>query len=204
MSHNCAQANILEDLALTLLLSWWRVVPTHLTDARWWFFWLSTDRSRSLAGFLLEPFAVGPAQFRGHLADFPGKQSKTRSSINFVQSGPPKFTKCDFSGLAPIRQVLIFWGPPNEGPKNIRKYSEHIVWENSKLKSMLSWQLRSATVQLSMYGTDWKHENKAHLRRIDYRLHRQHRLFIASFWAGVWDYTKTSVLKHTLQQRSAI
>ena len=38
---------------------------------------------------------------------FPRKNSKTESSLNFLQSGPRKFTKSDFSGLAPIRRVLI-------------------------------------------------------------------------------------------------
>ena len=37
---------------------------------------------------------------------FPRKNSKTQSSLNFFQSGPRKFTKSDFSGLAPIRRVL--------------------------------------------------------------------------------------------------
>ena len=34
------------------------------------------------------------------------KNSKTESSLNFLQSGPPKFTKSKFSGLAPIRWAL--------------------------------------------------------------------------------------------------
>ena len=38
---------------------------------------------------------------------FPRKSSKTQSSLNFLQSGPRRFTKSDFSGLAPIRRVLI-------------------------------------------------------------------------------------------------
>ena len=33
----------------------------------------------------------------------PRKSSKTQGSLNFLQSGPPKFTKLTFSGLAPIR-----------------------------------------------------------------------------------------------------
>ena len=40
------------------------------------------------------------------LSVFPGKNSKTQSSLNYLQSGPRKFTKPDFSGLAPIRRVL--------------------------------------------------------------------------------------------------
>ena len=38
--------------------------------------------------------------------DFPRQNSKTQSSLNFLLSGPRKFTKSDFSGLAPIRRVL--------------------------------------------------------------------------------------------------
>ena len=68
-------------------------------------------------------FAMGPVQFscpRGvaensftkpgfweHFVDFTQKKSsKTQSSLNFLQSRPRKFTKSDFSGLAPIRRVL--------------------------------------------------------------------------------------------------
>ena len=40
------------------------------------------------------------------LSVFPRKNSKTESSLNFLQSGPRKFTKSDFSGLAPIRRAL--------------------------------------------------------------------------------------------------
>ena len=36
---------------------------------------------------------------------FLGINSKTQSSLNFLQSGPRKSTKSDFSGLAPIRWV---------------------------------------------------------------------------------------------------
>ena len=39
---------------------------------------------------------------------FLGKNSKTLSSLNFLQSGPQRFTKSDFSGLAPIRRVLTY------------------------------------------------------------------------------------------------
>ena len=78
-------------------------------------------RSFSLQG----PFAIiGPVQFcwprraaetwstklgfwERVLSVFPWKNSKTQSSLNFLQSGPRKFTKSDFSGLAPIRLVLI-------------------------------------------------------------------------------------------------
>ena len=43
----------------------------------------------------------------GHiLSNFPRKNSKTQSSLNFLLSGPRKLTKSDFSGLAPIRRVL--------------------------------------------------------------------------------------------------
>ena len=45
--------------------------------------------------------------FGNILSIFPRKNSKTQSSLNFLQSGPRKFTKSDFSGLAPIRRVLI-------------------------------------------------------------------------------------------------
>ena len=79
----------------------------------------------------LELFAMGPVQFswpRGvaenwftkldfgeHFVSFSWeKNSKTQSSLNFLQSGPRKFTKLIFSGLAPIQWVLIqvdnvFW-----------------------------------------------------------------------------------------------
>ena len=70
-----------------------------------------------------EPFAMGPVQFRRprRVAEnwftkpgfwgafcqfFLGKNSKTQSSLNFLQSGSRKFTKSDFSGLAPIWSVL--------------------------------------------------------------------------------------------------
>ena len=39
----------------------------------------------------------------------PRKNSKTQSSLNFLQSGPRKVGKSDFSGLAPIRRVLKEW-----------------------------------------------------------------------------------------------
>ena len=39
---------------------------------------------------------------------FPRKSRKTQSSLNSLQSGPQKFTKSDFSGLAPIRPLPIF------------------------------------------------------------------------------------------------
>ena len=45
--------------------------------------------------------------FGSILSFFPRKNSKTQSSLNSLQSGPRKFTKSDFSGLAPIRRVLI-------------------------------------------------------------------------------------------------
>ena len=46
--------------------------------------------------------------FREHFVDFSQeKLCKTQSSLNFLQSGPRKFTRSDFSGLAPIRRVLI-------------------------------------------------------------------------------------------------
>ena len=41
-----------------------------------------------------------------HFVSFPRKNSKTQSSLNFLQSGPRKLTKSDFSGLAPIQRVL--------------------------------------------------------------------------------------------------
>ena len=45
--------------------------------------------------------------FGNMLSIFPRRNRKTPSSLNFLQSGPWKFTKSDFSGLAPIRRVLI-------------------------------------------------------------------------------------------------
>ena len=46
--------------------------------------------------------------FGSILSLFPGKKknSKTQRSLNFLQSGPQKFTKSDFSQLAPIQRVL--------------------------------------------------------------------------------------------------
>ena len=35
------------------------------------------------------------------LSVFPRKMSKTQSSLNFLQSGPRKFTKSNFSGIGP-------------------------------------------------------------------------------------------------------
>ena len=46
--------------------------------------------------------------FGSILSVFPRKKNKTQSSLNFLQFGPRKFTKSDFSGLAPIRRALIF------------------------------------------------------------------------------------------------
>ena len=46
--------------------------------------------------------------FGSILSVFPRKKSKTQSSLTFLQSGPRKFSKSDFSGLAPIRRVLRF------------------------------------------------------------------------------------------------
>ena len=81
----------------------------------------------SLATGISEPFAIVPVQFsrpRGvaqnwftepgfweHLVNFSKEKqqntlSKTQSSLNFLQSGPRRFTKSDFSELAPIRRVL--------------------------------------------------------------------------------------------------
>ena len=37
------------------------------------------------------------------LSIFPRKKKQNTESLNFLQSGPPKFSKSDFSGLAPIR-----------------------------------------------------------------------------------------------------
>ena len=70
-----------------------------------------------------EPFALGPVQFSwpcgvaenwftkpgfgSILSVFSRRKSKTQSSLNFLQSGPRKFSKSDFLGLAPIRRVLI-------------------------------------------------------------------------------------------------
>ena len=45
--------------------------------------------------------------FESILSVFPRKHSETQSSLEFLQSGPRKFTKSDFSGLAPIQQVPI-------------------------------------------------------------------------------------------------
>ena len=66
-----------------------------------------------------EPFAIGPVHlvdpaewpeisllnrgFGSMLSIFLRKSSKTRSSLNFLQSGPRKLTKPDLSGLAPVR-----------------------------------------------------------------------------------------------------
>ena len=44
--------------------------------------------------------------FGSNLSAFLEKNSRTQSSLNFLQSGPRKFTKSDFSGLAPIQRVL--------------------------------------------------------------------------------------------------
>ena len=41
--------------------------------------------------------------FGNILSIFPKKNSKTQSSLNFLQSGSRRFTKSDFSGLAPIQ-----------------------------------------------------------------------------------------------------
>ena len=45
------------------------------------------------------------------------KNSKTQSSLNFLQSGPRKFTKSDFSGLALIRRVWILLQQPKQKEK---------------------------------------------------------------------------------------
>ena len=51
--------------------------------------------------------------FGSILSVFPRKNCKTQSSLNDFQSGPRKFTKSDFSGLAPIRLVLSDIQPEN-------------------------------------------------------------------------------------------
>ena len=43
------------------------------------------------------------------------KNSKTQSSLNFLQSRPRKLTKSDVSGLAPIQRVLKEAGPQKTG-----------------------------------------------------------------------------------------
>ena len=45
---------------------------------------------------------------------------KIQSSLNFCQPGPRKFSKSDFSGLAPIRRALIF----------VREFS--VIWRDLK------------------------------------------------------------------------
>ena len=51
---------------------------------------------------------------------FPRKNRKTQSSLNFLQSGPRRFTKSDSSGLAPIRRVpmvFVAYGSPRPEPR---------------------------------------------------------------------------------------
>ena len=65
-----------------------------------------------LQGWGLEGWGLGlldllNQDFGSILSVFPRKNSKTQSLLNLLQSGPRKFTKSDFSGLAPIRRVLI-------------------------------------------------------------------------------------------------
>ena len=45
--------------------------------------------------------------FWEHFVGLSSENSKTQSSLNILRSRPRKFTKSDFSGLAPIRWVLI-------------------------------------------------------------------------------------------------
>ena len=59
--------------------------------------------------------------FGSILSVFPRKKSKTQSSLNFLQSGPPKFSKSDFSGLAPIRRVLNIVGCQFEGQRRKKR-----------------------------------------------------------------------------------
>ena len=65
--------------------------------------------------------------FGNILSIFPRKNSKTQSSLNFLQSGPRKLTKSDFSGVAPIRRVPIKAGPQNT------QYKHRAIWQVSLL-----------------------------------------------------------------------
>ena len=103
-------------------------MPEQSCDSPSWYFHLHKDicaipHSAASQGALKVtdlswPVLVDPAEwskigllnrdFGSILSVFPRKNSKTESSLNFLQSGPRKFTKSDFLGLAPIRRVLIF------------------------------------------------------------------------------------------------
>ena len=52
----------------------------------------------------------------------PRTNSKTQSSLNFLQSGPRKLTKSDFSGLAPI------WGAANGGLRDGGLSKSEDIW----------------------------------------------------------------------------
>ena len=76
------------------------------------------------------------SSFWEHFVGFPEKNSKTQSSLNFLHSGPRKFTKSHFSGLAPIRWVLRFQGVGasqplkwNSGELSGHPISFHCSWE---------------------------------------------------------------------------
>ena len=47
--------------------------------------------------------------FWEHFVSFSQEKQQNTSSLNFLQSGPRKFTKSDFSGLAPIQRVLTLF-----------------------------------------------------------------------------------------------
>ena len=60
-----------------------------------------------------ENWFTKPGFWEHFVSFFPRKRSKTQSSLNFLQSGPQKFSESNFSGLAPIRRVLSKKNFPN-------------------------------------------------------------------------------------------
>ena len=67
---------------------------------------LQWGRSNSVDPAVSPKIRLLNRDFGNMLSILPRENSKTLSSLNFLQPGPPKFTKSEFSGLAPVRRVL--------------------------------------------------------------------------------------------------
>ena len=96
--------------------------------------------------------------FWEHFVSFSKENSKTQSSVNFLQSRPRKFTKPDFSGLARSGGVWVenslslteFWGTLGEFCEKLGEFCEKLgefVWQtNDRLKG---------THWILLPGTQW-------------------------------------------------
>ena len=127
-----------------------------------------TDYDKALTLQSPYSFAMGPVQlvdpaewpkigllnrvFGNILSILPRKNSKPQSSLNFLQCRPRKFTKSDFSGLAPIRWI------PTIAVFGVREFPKHYSWdlseprETQKPKSPSSWKVSNWVVDREIQG----------------------------------------------------